>query len=49
LWASDFAPALEHVSFAQTIDWTGGEALSDAERRLVARDNLARLLGAIPV
>jgi predicted TIM-barrel fold metal-dependent hydrolase len=44
LWASDFAPALEFVSFAQTIDWPGGAALSQAERRLVMHDNLARLL-----
>ena len=46
LWASDFAPALEFVSFAQTIDWVGGEALSESERRMVEHDNLARLLGA---
>ena len=44
LWASDFAPALEFVSFPQTVDWPGSSELSDAERRMVFRDNLARLL-----
>ena len=44
LWASDFAPALEYVSFPQTMDWPGRNALSDAEQRLVLHDNLHRLL-----
>jgi len=45
LWASDFAPALEFVSFPQTMEQQGMSALSEAERRVVFRDNLVRLLG----
>ena len=44
LWASDFTPALEFVSFPQTIDWPGCNELSYAEQRLVFHDNLVRLL-----
>jgi L-fuconolactonase len=44
LWASDFAPALEFVSFPQTMDWPGCNELSETERRMVFKDNLMRLL-----
>jgi L-fuconolactonase len=44
LWGSDFAPALEYVSFPQTMEWQGMSALSESERGMVFRDNLARLL-----
>ena len=44
LWASDFAPALEFVSFPQTLEWPGSNELSQAEHRMVFRDNLVRLL-----
>jgi L-fuconolactonase len=44
LWASDFAPALEFVSFPQTIEWQGMSALSESERRMVFGENLVRLL-----
>jgi predicted TIM-barrel fold metal-dependent hydrolase len=48
LWASDFSPALEHVSFPQTVaaveilPW-----LSDSDLVAIIHDNLARLLTAI--
>jgi L-fuconolactonase len=44
LWASDFAPALEFVSFPQTIHWPGFEELTDADRQAILRGNLVRLL-----
>lgn len=44
LWASDFAPALEFVSFCQTLDWPGSKDITEAERRMIFRDNLIRLL-----
>jgi L-fuconolactonase len=44
LWASDFAPALEFVSFPQTMEWQRLNALSITEQRMVFRDNLVRLL-----
>jgi predicted TIM-barrel fold metal-dependent hydrolase len=46
LWGSDFAPALDFVSFAQTLDWPPVSELQEAERRLVLHDNLARMLAA---
>lgn len=48
LWASDFSPALESVSFAQTVDvvalmpWYSQDDLS-----AIYHDNLARLLSAV--
>jgi L-fuconolactonase len=47
LWASDFAPALEYVSFPQTLDWPGHQRLTEEERRLVFGENLRRLLSAM--
>ena len=44
LWASDFAPALEFVSFPQTMEWQRSNTLSETEQRMVFRDNLVRLL-----
>jgi L-fuconolactonase len=44
LWASDFAPALEYVSFPQTLDWPGHQDLTEEERKLVYGENLRRLL-----
>lgn len=46
LWGSDFAPALDFVSFAQTLDWPPANELSDAERRMVFHDNLTRMFAA---
>jgi len=46
LWASDFAPALEFLSFQQTIEWPGWDSLSPSEASLVFHDNLERLLFA---
>ena len=46
LWASDFAPALEFVSFAQAIAWPGLDALAPSERRDIMGGNLTRLLRA---
>ncbi len=45
LWGSDFSPALDHVSFAQTvaIPWLG--SVDDRERRQVMGGNLMTLLG----
>lgn len=45
LWGSDFPPAMEFVSFPQTIQWEGTEGLSEKERGLIMRDNLVQLLG----
>jgi L-fuconolactonase len=43
-WGSDFSPALEHVSFAQTIDglWHLGWSNKDLQR--VMHDNLMRMI-----
>jgi predicted TIM-barrel fold metal-dependent hydrolase len=46
LWGSDFAPALEFVSFPQTIDWPGSNQLSETERQAIMSENLVRLVGA---
>ncbi len=43
LWASDFAPALEFVSFPQTIHWPGLSELTDTDRQAIMRGNLVRL------
>ena len=45
LWGSDFSPAMEFVSFPQTIHWEATEQLSEEERNLIMRGNLVRLLG----
>jgi predicted TIM-barrel fold metal-dependent hydrolase len=45
LWASDFAPALDFVSFAQTIDNPLLAGLKAGEREAVMGGNLLRLLG----
>jgi predicted TIM-barrel fold metal-dependent hydrolase len=45
LWASDFAPALDFVSFAQTIDNPWLDGLAESERAEVMGGNLLRLLG----
>ncbi len=45
LWASDFPPALDLVSFAQTIDNPLLGGLAPAERDAVMGGNLLRLLG----
>lgn len=45
LWGSDFSPALEHVTFAQTVDVvTQLPGLSAEERRAIWGGNLRRLL-----
>lgn len=44
LWASDFAPALDFVSFPQTLDLAALDELSPDDRALVLRGNLVRLL-----
>lgn len=43
-WGSDFSPALEHVSFAQTIAAIDIAGWSEREKRLVFHDNLTALL-----
>jgi L-fuconolactonase len=42
LWASDFPPALDFVSFPQTMEWQGKSARSETEQRLI----FPRQLGA---
>lgn len=44
IWGSDFAPSLEFVSFPQTIHIPGFSELPEAERNLIFRENLGRLL-----
>ena len=44
LWGSDFSPALDHVSFAQTVSNPWLERLDDGDRALVMGENLLRLL-----
>jgi L-fuconolactonase len=43
-WGSDFSPALDFVSFAQTIDAVANLPWTDAEREAVMGGNLRRLL-----
>jgi predicted TIM-barrel fold metal-dependent hydrolase len=45
LWGSDFAPALEFISFPQTMHWPGLADLSDSARDAVMGGNLLRLVG----
>lgn len=45
LWGSDFSPALDHVSFAQTIDIPGLTGTDDAACAAIMGGNLLRLLG----
>ena len=45
VWGSDFAPALEFVSYAQAIHWPGIDDLPDHTRHAIMRGNLVRLLG----
>lgn len=45
LWASDFSPALDHVSFVQTITVPGLEGFDEATRAAVMGGNLMRILG----
>ncbi len=48
VWGSDFSPALEHVSFAQTIGVVDAlPGFSAADRNAILGDNLARLLESI--
>jgi L-fuconolactonase len=45
LWASDFSPALEFVSFSQTVAVVNLlPRLNDSDRRAIFHDNLAHLL-----
>lgn len=44
-WGSDFPPALDEVSFAQTLDAVGLLDLSPAERADIEGGNLNRILG----
>lgn len=43
-WGSDFSPALDHVSFAQTISAVSDLSWSTAERTAILGGNLRRLL-----
>ncbi|MEH1013164.1 amidohydrolase family protein [Micromonospora sp. CPCC 206060] len=43
-WGSDFAPALDHVSFAQTLHPVGLDGLADDERDDILGGNLLRAL-----
>jgi L-fuconolactonase len=45
-WGSDFSPALEYVSFAQTIDALGFLDWSDTEMSAIMGDNLRRILNS---
>lgn len=45
LWGSDFSPALDHVSFAQTVANPWLDRLGDADRAAVMGANLLLLLG----
>ena len=47
LWASDFAPALEFVSFPQAIHWPGCSDLAGPDRQAIMRGNLVRLLDRV--
>ena len=44
LWVSDFSPALDHVSFVQTITVPGLDAFDDATQAAVMGGNLMRIL-----
>jgi len=44
LWGSDFSPALEHVSFPQTVDNPWLDRLGPSERAAVMGENLLKLL-----
>lgn len=44
LWGSDFAPALEFISFPQTIHWPGLDDLPESVRDAVMWGNLLRLM-----
>lgn len=44
LWGSDFSPALEFVSFPQTIHWEGAKRLKEKEKNMIMRENLFRIL-----
>jgi L-fuconolactonase len=44
VWGSDFAPSLEFVSFPQTIHIPGYAELPEAQKNLIFRENLVRLL-----
>lgn len=46
-WGSDFSPALDHVSFAQTVGAVADLAWSDSERGAIMGDNLRRLVMAM--
>ncbi len=46
-WGSDFSPALEHVSFSQTIASVSDLKWTEAERRAIMGDNLLRLVRVI--
>jgi len=45
LWGSDFSPALDHVSFTQTLVVPGLESMDEATRSAIMGGNLLRLLG----
>jgi predicted TIM-barrel fold metal-dependent hydrolase len=45
LWGSDFSPALDHVSFAQTITVPGLDAYDAATQAAIMGGNLMRILG----
>lgn len=48
LWASDFMPALDHLSFGQTYGlFAHMPFLDDAQRRVIEGENLLRLLGEV--
>jgi L-fuconolactonase len=47
LWGSDFAPALEFISFPQAVHWPGLDDLSDPARNAVMCGNLLRLIGLV--
>lgn len=44
VWGSDFSPALEHVSFPQTVDIPWLDHLGSSERAAVMGENLLKLL-----
>lgn len=45
LWGSDFSPALDHVSFVQTITIPGLDAFDEATHTAIMGGNLMRMLG----
>jgi predicted TIM-barrel fold metal-dependent hydrolase len=49
LWGSDFSPALDFVSFAQTADPRSLSACSDAEIGDIMGGNLLRLVARLPI